>query len=173
MNPHSPYLTRRDWLQRAGGGFGAVALAALLERTGTAHGAVTGNPLGPKLPHFPARAKSVIWIFANGGPSQVDTWDYKPELVKCDGQPLAGFDAKTGFFPDAVGPLMKSPFAFAQHGQSGTWVSDLFPKLAAHADKMAFIHSCWTQSNPHSPAQIMMNTGVTRMGYPCVGSGVT
>jgi hypothetical protein len=173
MNPHSPNLTRRDWLQRAGGGFGAVALAALLERTGTAHGAATVNPLGPKLPHFPARAKSVIWIFANGGPSQVDTWDYKPELVKRDGQPLAGFDAKTGFFPDAVGPLMKSPFAFAQHGQSGTWVSDLFPKLSAHADKMAFIHSCWTQSNNHSPALFMMNTGVTRMGYPCVGSWVT
>jgi len=165
--------SRRDFLLRAGGGFGALALAALLERTGTAHGAAAASPLGPKLPHFPARAKSVIWIFANGGPSQVDTWDYKPELVKHDGQPLEGFDAKTGFFPDAVGPLMKSPFAFAQHGQSGTWVSDLFPKLSAHVDKMAFIHSCWTQSNNHSPALFMMNTGVTRMGYPCVGSWVT
>ena len=169
MNPHPDFLTRRQWLQRAGGGFGGLALAAMLERANAA----TSNPLGPKPSHFPARAKSVIWIFTNGGPSQVDTWDYKPELAKRDGQPLAGFDAKTGFFPDAVGPLMKSPFAFTQQGQSGTWTSSLFPKLAEHVDKMAFIHSCWTQSNNHSPALFMMNTGVTRMGYPCVGSWVT
>jgi len=78
-----------------------------------------------------------------------------------------------GFFQDAVGPLMKSPFDWRQHGQSGTWVSSLFPHLARHVDKMAFIHSCWTQSNNHSPALFMMNTGVTRMGYPCVGSWVT
>ena len=167
MNPH--FLNRREWLQRAGGGLGGLALAALLERADAA----SSNPLGPKPPHFPARAKSVIWIFTNGGPSQVDTWDHKPELAKRDGQALAGFDAKTGFFPDAVGPLMKSPFAFAQHGQSGTWTSSLFPKLSEHVDKMAFIHSCWTQSNNHSPALFMMNTGVTRMGFPCVGSWVT
>ena len=77
------------------------------------------NPLAPQPPHFPAKAKSVIWLFMNGGPSQVDTWDYKPELEKRDGQELKGFDKNTGFFTDQVGPLMKSPFKFAQHGQCG------------------------------------------------------
>ncbi|HEY2572537.1 MAG TPA: DUF1501 domain-containing protein, partial [Verrucomicrobiaceae bacterium] len=135
--------------------------------------APNSNPLAPKRPPLPAKAKSVIWIFTNGGPSQVDTWDYKPELQKRDGQELAGFDAKTGFFPASVGPLMKSPFEWRQHGQSETWASDLFPHLSKHVDKMSFIHSCWTQSNNHSPALFMMNTGQTRMGYPCVGSWVT
>ncbi len=167
---HSSLLTRRQMLARAGGGFGLLALAALLERTGLAS---PSNPLAPHASHFPPKAKSVIWIFANGGPSQVDTWDYKPELISRDGKSLEGFDAKTGFFPDAVGPLMKSPFNWAQHGQSGTWASDLFPHLSKHVDKMAFIHSCWTQSNNHSPALFMMNTGQTRMGFPSVGSWVT
>ena len=163
-------LTRRGLLQRAGGGFGWLALQAMLARSG--FGSAAG-PMAARAAHRPAKAKSVIWIFANGGPSHVDTWDYKPELQKRDGQTLAGFDNKTGFFPDAVGPLMASPFQWAQHGASGTWVSDLFPHLSRHVDKMAFIHSCWTQSNNHSPALFMMNTGVTRMGYPCVGSWVT
>lgn len=131
------------------------------------------NPLAPKRPMLGGKAKSVIWIFANGGPSQVDTWDYKPELQRRDGKALDGFDPKTGFFPGSVGPLMASPFAWKQQGQSGTWCSDLFPLTARHVDKMCFIHSCWTQSNNHSPALFMMNTGMTRMGYPCVGSWVT
>jgi hypothetical protein len=163
-------ITRREMLRRAGAGFGSIALAGLLARTSFA---AALNPLAPKSPHFNPRAKSVIWLFMNGGQSQVDTWDYKPELQKRHGEPLPGFDAKTGFFPDAVGPLMKSPFAWAQHGQSGTWVSDLFPHLATHVDKMAFIHSMHTDSNNHSPALFMMNTGVTRMGHPSVGSWVT
>ena len=167
-------FSRREILQRAGGGFGMLALAAMLQRNGLhAAGGSSLNPLAPKKPMLPAKAKSVIWIFTNGGPSQVDTWDYKPELAKRDGKELAGFDPKTGFFPAQAGPLMKSPFAFTQHGQSGTWASDLFPHLSRHVDKMSFIHSCWTQSNNHSPALFMMNTGQTRMGYPCVGSWVT
>jgi len=146
-----------------------LALASLLDRAGAA----SLNPLAPKSPPLRARAKSVIWIFTNGGPSQVDTWDYKPELAKRDGQPLEGFDTKTGFFPGSVGPLMKSPFEWQQHGKSGTWTSGLFPHLSQHVDKMAFIHSCWTKSNNHSPALFMINTGETRMGFPCVGSWVT
>ncbi len=146
-----------------------LALASLLDRAGAA----SLNPLAPKSPPLRARAKSVIWIFTNGGPSQVDTWDYKPELAKRDGQPLEGFDTKTGFFPGSVGPLMKSPFEWRQHGKSGTWTSGLFPHLSQHVDKMTFIHSCWTKSNNHSPALFMMNTGETRMGFPCVGSWVT
>ncbi|MCI0365832.1 MAG: DUF1501 domain-containing protein, partial [Phycisphaerales bacterium] len=131
------------------------------------------NPLAPKKSHFSAKAKSVIWLFMNGGPSQVDTWDYKPELEKRDGKELEGFDKNTGFFTAQVGPVMKSPFAFAQHGKSGAWVSEIFPKMAEHVDDMALIHSCYTGSNNHSPALFMMNTGTTRMGFPSVGSWVT
>ena len=170
MNPRNTSLSRRQLLQKAGGGFGWLALQSMLARTGTA---ASLNPMTARAAQRAASAKSVIWIFANGGPSHVDTWDYKPELQKRDGQTLAGFDSKTGFFPDAVGPLMASPFQWAQHGSSGTWVSDLFPHLSRHVDKMAFIHSCHTESNNHSPALFMMNTGFTRMGYPCVGSWVT
>ena len=163
-------------LARAGSGAGLLALASLLGAEGlllpSARAAVT-DPLAPRPPHFPVRAKSVIWLFMNGGPSQVDTWDYKPELVRRDGTAFEGFDNKTGFFTESVGPLMKSPFAWAQHGRSGTWASDLFPHMSAHVDKMAFIHSCHTESNNHSPALFMINTGSTRMGLPCVGSWAT
>jgi hypothetical protein len=102
----------------------------------------------------------------------VDTWDYKPELARRHGQKLDGMDKFTGFFANEVGPLMKSPFEFTRHGQSGSWVSEIFPHLAKHVDKMAFIHSLHTPSNNHSPALFAMNTGVTRMGAPCVGSWV-
>jgi hypothetical protein len=109
----------------------------------------------------------------NGGPSHVDTWDYKPELERRDGQELAGFDRNTGFFRDQVGPIMRSPFRFQRHGQSGAWVSDIFPNMARHVDKMAFLYSCWTDSNNHSPALLKINTGATRMGFPCLGSWLT
>jgi len=164
------FISRREMLLRAGGGMAWLAFASMLNRE---NGAAILNPLAPKAPHFKPRAKHIIWIFANGGPSQVDTWDYKPGLVKRDGQTLEGFDNKTGFFPDQVGALMKSPFEWRQHGQSGTWVSELFPNIAKHVDKISFVHSCWTQSNNHSPALFMVNTGQTRMGFPSVGSWVT
>ena len=172
--------SRRELLRRAGQGIGILALAYLLERdgllgaSGNPQSAMARlNPLAPQPAHFPAKAKSVIWLFMNGGPSHVDTWDYKPELAKRDGQELEGFDQNTGFFTEQVGPVMKSPFRFKQHGQSGTWVSELFPNMARHVDKMAFIYSCYTESNNHSPALFMINTGMTRMGFPCVGSWVT
>lgn len=171
-----PHLSRREMLRQSGNGAGLLGLAVLLRQTGLLTPPARGSaadPLAPKSPHFPARAKSVIWLFMNGGPSQVDTWDYKPELARRDGQDLKGFDNKTGFFADSVGPLMKSPFAWAQHGGSGTWVSDLFPHLSRHVDRMAFLHSCHTESNNHSPALFMINTGTTRMGSPCVGSWAT
>ncbi len=153
-----------------------VALASLFRDEGLilpSSSAANPDPLAPRLPHFPTKAKSVIWLFMNGGPSQVDTWDYKPALAKWDGKELEGFDKKTGFFTEAVGPLMKSPFAWSQHGKNGTWVSEIFPHMAKHVDKMAFIHSCHTESNNHSPALFMINTGSTRMGFPCVGSWAT
>src|SRR5690606_18285007 len=124
-----------------------------------------------------AKAKRVIWVFINGGPSQVDTWDYKPALEKWDGKSIKEFDPTfkdtTGFFKNAVGALMKSPFEFTPRGQTGKTVSSLFPHLGQHVDKMAFIHSGFTESNNHSPALFMMNCGLPRMGFPCVGSWVT
>lgn len=173
--PSAAFASRREFLGRAGNGFGLLALASLFaesEPFAYASGSAA-DPLAPRKPHFPAKAKSVIWLFMNGGPSHVDTWDYKPELNKRDGQELKGFDKNTGFFTDQVGPLMKSPFKFGQHGKSAAWVSELFPNMAKHVDKMAFIHSCWTDSNNHSPALFKINTGFARMGYPCLGSWVT
>jgi hypothetical protein len=166
-------VNRRQLLARAGGGFGMLALAGMLNEQGLAATTASLDPLAPREGHFPSRAKSVIWLFMNGGPSHVDCWDYKPELEKRDGQELQGFDQNTGFFTDSVGPLMKSPFKFAQHGQSGAWVSDLFPNMAQHVDKMSFLKSCHTESNNHSPALFMVNTGMARMGFPCVGAWVT
>ena len=165
-------LNRREMLQRCGLGAGALGLHALLQEEGLL-AAAAADPLAPRQPHFAARAKAVIWIFVNGGQSQVDTWDYKPELAKRNGQTLEGFDRFTGFFSNSVGGLMKSPFEFRQHGQCGKWVSSIFPNLARHVDKMAFIHSLHTESNNHSPALFMMNCGLPRMGYPCVGSWAT
>jgi hypothetical protein len=168
--PHTSYTSRRSFLAKAGAGFGTVALASLLAEQSEAQ---APNPLLPRPPHFAAKAKSVIWLFMNGGPSHVDTWDYKPELLRRDGQVLQGFDPTTGFFANDVGPIMKSPYRFQRHGQSGHYVSEIFPNMARHVDKMAFIHSMWTDSNNHSPALMKINTGSTRMGSPCVGAWVT
>jgi hypothetical protein len=173
-------LSRRELLAKAGCGAGLLGLAGLLQDEGLLVSAADSasssdhlNPLAPKSTHFKSRAKSVIWLFINGGPSHVDTWDYKPALEKHDGQELPGFDRFTGFFSNAVGGLMKSPFKFQQHGECGKWVSEIFPNLARHVDKMAFVHSGYGKSNNHSPALFMMNTGFTQMGYPCVGSWVS
>src|SRR5438132_4811666 len=136
--------SRREWLARCGAGVGALALADLLARHGLLAADVKSdpNPLAPRRPHFDAKAKAVIWIFINGGPSQVDTWDYKPALEKWDGKSMKAFDPTfqdtTGFFKDQVGALMKSPFAFTPRGASGKMVSELFPNLGEHVDKMAF-----------------------------------
>jgi len=166
------WLPRRELLRRAGGGFGMLGLAGLLQADDVAAD-LADAPLAPRPSHMPARAKHVIWLFINGGPSHVDTFDYKPALAAHAGEPLPGFDKNTGFFAGAVGGLMPSPFEFRRHGSSGAWVSSLFPRLARHVDKMAFIKSCWTDSNNHAPALLKINTGIARMGYPCTGSWVT
>jgi hypothetical protein len=165
--------SRREFLRRAGSGCGLLALAALLEQEGLRAEPPPARllqPLAARASHFPVPAKSVIWLFMNGGQSQVDTWDYKPELEKQHGKKLEGFDSQTGFFVDQVGPLMKSPFQFARHGESGSWAAEIFPHTAAHVDRMAFIHSCFTETNNHSPALFQINTGMSRMGFPCLGS---
>lgn len=155
-----------------------LALADMLSRDGLlppqAHATEKAvNPLAAKIAHLPTKAKSCIWLFMNGGQSQVDTWDYKPELDKSDGKELKGFDKNTGFFTEQVGPLMKSPFKFAQHGKSGAWCSEIFANTAKHVDDMAFIHSCHTETNNHSPALFQANTGMSRMGFPCLGAWLT
>ncbi len=165
-------LNRRALLQKAGCGMGILGLASLLQDQGLLAGEGV-NPLAAKPPHFKTKAKSVIWLFMNGGPSHIDTFDYKPELTKRDGQELAGFDKDTGFFTDQVGPLMKSPFSFKQYGQSGSWVSDIFPEMAKHVDKMSFLHGCWTDSNNHAPALLKINSGMARMGFPSFGAWLT
>ena len=153
---NNPFFNRRQLLAHSGAGAGILGLSSLLGSEGLLSAAETPalDPLAPRQPHFPAKAKAVIWLFINGGPSHVDTWDYKPELEKSDGKELEGFDKFTGFFSGAVGPLMKSPFKFAQHGESGKWVSDIFPQLSQHVDKMAFIHSAYAKSNNHSPGAV-------------------
>lgn len=177
--PSPAFPSRRAFLERAGSGMGMLALAALLDQAGLRDAARAEtddrslHPLAARPGHFPSKAKAVIWLFMNGGQSQVDTWDYKPELAKRDGQELAGFDKNTGFFTGQVGPLMKSPFRFQKRGESGAWVSEIFPHIGTHVDDMAFIHSCFTETNNHSPALFQINTGMSRMGFPCVGSWVT
>jgi hypothetical protein len=181
---HTTPLTRRDLLRRAGAGAGLLGLATLLHDQGlleTARADSLGgralNPLAPQTPHFRPTAKRVIWLFINGGPSQVDTWDYKPALEKWHGKSIKEFDPEfkdtTGFFKKQVGALMKSPFRFSPQGRCGKMVSEIFPHLGRHVDRMAFIHSGFSESNNHSPALFMMNCGLPRMGFPCVGSWVT
>ena len=172
MTPQEPLITRRDWFRRSGGGLGMIGLATMLAEQGLL-ATTGGDPMTPKASHFAGKAKSVIWIFINGGPSHVDTWEHKPGLENADGQELSGMDPQTGFFKNAVGPLMKSPFKFTPRGKCGKQVSSLFPHLGEHVDKMAFVHSGYTESNNHSPALFMMNCGLPRMGLPCVGSWVT
>src|SRR5207249_11726579 len=145
-------------------------LADLLHRDSCA--APVTDPLAQKSPHFPAKVKSIIWLFMTGGPSQVDTFDYKPELQRRDGQKLAGADPKTGFFTTS-GKCLRSPFAFRQHGKSGSWVSDILPHMARHVDDMAFLHSCYATANNHAPASMEISCGQVRPGYPSMGAWVT
>ncbi len=183
----SSLLDRRRFLGRAGCGFGLLGLTGLLHEQGLLSGQKAAaadssddralRPLAPREGHFPASAKRVIWVFINGGPSQVDTWNYRPELTKWNGKSIRDFDATfkntTGFFQHSVGNLMQSPFKFSPRGEMGKMVPEIFPELGKHVDKMAFILSGHTESNNHSPALFAMNTGMPRMGFPCVGSWVT
>ena len=163
--------TRRRFLQEAGLGFGSLALASMLHSETRADSVAT-DPLALRSPHFPGKVKSIIWLFMTGAPSQVDTWDYKPELQKRDGQDLAGADPKTGFFTTS-GKCLKSPFEWRQHGESGSWISGIFPHLAQHADKMCFLHSMHLRQNNHAPASIELMCGTNRPGLPAMGAWLT
>ena len=155
-------LTRRDALRQAGTGFGMAGLANLI--------AAEPNPWAPREPHFAPKAKHVIFLFLNGGLSQIDSFDYKPKLDEYHGKPLPYQMPRTEF---AVGNLMRSPFSFKQYGQNGTWVSELFPHTAAIIDKLCIIRSMQSDIPNHGPGMAMMNTGNSRAGRPSMGSWVT
>jgi hypothetical protein len=143
-----------------------VALADLLNRD--AARAAPAGPFAPKPTHFPARAKSVIWLFMEGAPSAVDLFDPKPELERNDGKRI-----KIDTFNGNPGPLMKSPFKFKRHGKSGAWVCDRYPRVAKHVDEIAFVKSCYTESSDHVPSLYQINTGIARPGFPSAGAWVT
>src|SRR5207253_5969672 len=158
------FVTRRQFLQRAGMGFGALGLAALLgeDMLGGAARAEANANLLPRAPHFPAKAKQVVHIFAQGAPSHVDTWDPKPTLAQYDGQSIPGSD----------GVAMASPFKFAKKGKSGIEVSEVFPKLGDMVDDLAVVRSMHTDIPAHEVATVFMNTGSTRLARPSMGSWV-
>jgi hypothetical protein len=163
MSNH-PSISRRSFFGNAASGLGGIALAWLLHRE--ACGAETSSTHAP---HFPAKAKRVIQIVAPGGVSHIDTFDYKPDLAKFDGQEMLGKGKIDTFFA-APGRIMKSPYKFRQHGRSGMWVSDLLPDLATCVDDMTFLHSMVAKSSNHTPAAFHMNTGFTMNGFPCLGA---
>ncbi len=168
-----PYLTdRRSFLCDAGTGLGSIALAALLAEHGLLGAERIPTDTAPRKPHFEPKAKRVLTIFCSGAVSQLDTFDYKPELVKRDGQPLPGGE-KLVTFQGAQGNLAKPRWAFKPRGQSGKMVSELLPKLAELADEMCFIHSMTARSNTHGPAENQMSTGFTLDGFPSVGAWVS
>ncbi len=164
------WIPRRQMLQRCGVGLGCLAIPDLLEHSALAQ-PTNPNPLLPKAPHFAARAKHVIHIFANGGPSQVDTWDPKPAIEKYAGQEMPGGSPKT---ERQTGNLYPSPFKFAKYGQSGIDASELFEKTAAaHADELCVIRSMYADVPNHEPSLLLMNTGEARLVRPSFGSWLT
>jgi hypothetical protein len=166
MNIHKPFnltTTRRKAMQSMGTGLGLVALPALVE--------ADKNPLATKSPHFRASAKHIIHIYLNGGPSQVDTWDYKPELNKRGGQALPYRNLAT---ERETGVALASPFHFKQYGHSGLWCSEIFAKTAsAHADKLCVIKSMYANTPNHEQSMRLMNTGDERQSRPSYGSWLT
>ena len=177
--------SRRDFLAKAGAGFGALAFGALSMLQARGEQAKLRkidplNPFAPRPPDFKPKAKSVIFLFMVGGPSQVDTFDYKPELQKLNGQPVPDSIKQAvlatrhaNVFHGCKEELLASPYKFSQHGQSGMWVSELYPKVAEHVDELCFIHSLQAESNNHAPASYQLHTGDIRPGKASLGSWVT
>jgi len=167
-------LSRRNFLWRFGGGLGGVAMAQMFSKEGLLAATSGSQPVfangTPRVP----KVRRVIQLFMNGGASQMDTFDYKPELIKRNGQK---FDPGTGERVEAAtsepGNLMKSPFEFAQHGQCGRWVSSAFPHMAKCVDDMAFLMAMTSKTNVHGPGSYMMNTGFLLPGFPCMGAWIS
>src|ERR1051326_9292143 len=170
--PRGPLSSRREFLRRAGGGFGLLALASLLDRDGLLAAPVAPlNPLAPKRPHFPARARNVIFLFMSDGPSHVDLFDPKPDLIRLAGQPI----------PESFGTF-KTRRAVAKHkllaplrefnprGQCGMEVADWLPNIAGCADDLCLLRGCWADSVTHPESVYQMNTGSILMGRASLGS---
>src|SRR4051794_22313103 len=164
-------LSRRDVLRRATLGFGSLALADLLSRTSLAAGAASA--LAPRLTHFPARAKRVIYLFLDGGLSQVDSYDYKPLLQRDDGKPLPASIAKPKFSFAPTGQILRSPFEWKRWGRSGAWASDLFPHTNQLVDDLCFVKSLYHDNEDHFTAKNMIFTGSGREVRPNAGSWVS
>jgi hypothetical protein len=174
LSDHQPRLfDRRTFLWTVGGGFGGMALSALMAEEGRATAAeLSRSRPAAEFPNFTPKAKQVIQIFVSGAMSQIDTFDYKPELAKYDGKEFEP-GGKVELFESIPGKIQASYWRFQQHGQSGRWVSALFPHLATCVDDMCFIHSMNSKSNVHGPALFMMNSGFILPGFPSMGSWVT
>lgn len=160
--------TRRDWLKTSAAGFGQLALAAMAGNQAIAQ---SSPSVSSHLPHYPPRAKRIIFLFMWGGPSHVDLFDPKPLLNKYAGQQLAG--SSVGSSQDKLGELLGSPFKFSQHGDSGTWISELFPQLSRHADKLCVIRSLHTEGSAHGEALLRLHTGQANLVRPSVGAWVS
>lgn len=177
--PHVPLMSsRREFLQRAGGGFGALAFSYLLGLDGISSQAKAAtayvNPLAAKKPPLPAKAKSVIWLFMEGGPSHIDLFDPKPELQKLAGKPMPeSFGRPITAMGTASNTLMPSKRQWKQHGKSGIWVSDWYPNVAEHADDLCVIRSCWADGLNHVGSVCQMNTGDILAGRPAMGAWTT
>ncbi len=170
-------LDRRHFLAQGGTALGSIALADLLAQdrllasTLRAPSIDPARPYAPRPPHFQAKAKNVIVIFCAGAVSQLETWDYKPELIEWDDKPLSGGPAVT--FQGPAGNLARPQYPFRRRGQTGKWVSDLIPHLAELTDEIAFVHSLTSKSNTHGPAENFLSTGFVLDGFPSLGSWVT
>ncbi len=167
--------SRRELLTRIGGGFGAIALSSLLQTdlhaASTASSKSFVSPLAPKRPHNPATAKSIIFLFMEGGPSHLDTFDPKPALNKLAGKPLPkSFGPVITAMGESGAPLLGAPRKWKQHGQSGLWVSDWLPHTARHVDDLCVIRSCWADGLNHVGSVCQMNTGSVQAGRPSLGS---
>jgi hypothetical protein len=177
--PHIlPATSRRDFLRRAGAGFGGLAFSYLLAMDGLRSRAAAAsaplNPLAPKFPHHTPRAKAVIWLFMEGGPSHIDLFDPKPELQKLAGQPMPEkFGRPITAMGTANNSIMPSKRLFKQHGQSGLWISDWYSRLAEHADDLCVIRSCWADGLNHVGSVSQMNTGDILAGRPAMGAWTT
>jgi hypothetical protein len=176
-------LNRRRFLGDAGIGLGSIALAHLLSRQGLLGATVSGleplrpaiepgRPYAPRKSHFEPRAKNVLMIFCSGACSHLDTFDYKPELIRRHGMPMPGQE-KLITFQGEQGALTRSPWEFKPRGKSGKMISDLVPHLGALADEMCFIHSMQGKTNTHGPGENYMSTGNTLDGFPSLGAWVT
>lgn len=161
--------TRRAMLRSSACGFGSVALSALLGQAAAETGPVANaNPLAPKQPHFTPRAKRIIFLFMWGGPSHVDLFDPKPTLNDQDGKPLS--PESVGSSRKHLGNLIGSPFRFSQHGESGVVISELFPELSRHADRLCVIRSMHTEGTAHGEALLRLHTGQANLVRPSVGA---